>query len=284
MDFSSSRIVRTARGAAMLTRQEEKDNARRWRDRGDAAAREALFRSHLRLVVAEAAKRKALSARFEDLLSEGAIGLLDAIDRYDPECGARLATYAPVWIRAGMNEYVRRSTGVVCLPASRDFKRASSRIEAALRAVGADDAVPSGRQVGLAADMIDVPQHVAEAVLSRNRGQISLDAPMGDGEGSSLVDVLESDRQSAAADLDDARRAEWSTSLVSRCLSRLGERERAIYEARELSVRQASLDDLAARYGVSRQRINQIQLAARARIAGMARMHQDVAKAHLSGR
>lgn len=283
MDFSSSRIVRTARSAALLTKQEEKDNARRWRDRGDAAAREALFRSHLRLVVAEAARRKALSARFDDLLSEGAIGLLVAIDRYDPECGTRLATYAPVWIRAGMNEYVRRSTGIVCLPASRDFKRASSRIEAALRTVGADDARPSARHVGLAAGVIGVPEHVAEAVLSRNRGQISLDAPMADNEGSTLVDALASDRQSAAADVDDARRAEWSTSLVSRCLSRLGERERAIYEARELSERQASLDDLAAAYGVSRQRINQIQLTARARVSAMARVHHDIAKAHLAG-
>jgi len=282
MVLGSGELVRTARNASMLTRDEEALYALEWKDRGDAASREAMFRSHLRLVISAASRMKGFSDRFDDLISEGSIGLLDAIDRFDPSCGARLATYAPVWIRARMNDYVRRSTGVVCLPGSADFKKASSRMPAALRRAGCSTSVVSGRQVALAAADIGVPEHVAMAIVSRNGGQVSLDAPAGEGEGTGLVSSLASDEPSQSTTIDDARRSDWIGSVVSRCLSRMTDRERTILVSREMQDDQTSLDDLAERYGVSRQRVNQIQHAARAKMCAAARPYREVARAHLS--
>lgn len=282
MVFGSSHLVRLARNTPLLTRDQETILAARWKDRGDAAARERLFVSHLRLVVSAASRMKSYASRFDDLMSEGSLGLLDAIDRFDPACGARLATYCPIWIRARMNEFVRRSTGVVCLPASGDFKKASSRMGEALKRAGCTTGEASGRHVALAAADIGVPEHVAMAVVSRNRGQVSLDAPAGDGEGATLVGLLPSGEATPAGRLDEARRVDWASSVVSRCLSRLSDRERAIYVSREMSEEQASLDDLAAEYGVSRQRINQIQHAARAKMTASAGEYRALASIHLA--
>ena len=259
-----SRYLREIRQVPMLTQQEEMLLARRWRDGHDVSASHRLVVAHLRLVAKIAMGYRGYGLPVSELISEGNIGMLRAVERFDPERGFRLATYAMWWIRASIQEYVLHSWSLVKMGTTAAQKKLFfnlRRLKGQMRAIDEGDLKPD--QVAHIAHVLDVPE---QDVVSMNRrlaaSDTSLNAPVRqDGEGEWqdwLVDQSES-QETAYANREElsGRRA-----LLPGALECLGERERHILTERRLKDSPATLEELSAQYGISRERIRQIEVRA----------------------
>lgn len=238
--------------------------AKRWQEHQDADAAEKLVTSHLRLVARIAMGYRGYGLPTGEVISEGNVGLMQAVKRFDPDKGFRLATYAMWWIRASIQEYILRSWSLVKMGTTAAQKKLFfnlRRAKSQLQALEEGDLKPEN--VKAIATKLGVTE---EDVISMNRrlgGDSSLNAPIrADSEAGEwqdwLVDDTPDQEERFVRNEEDDRRRNYLTSA----LSTLNDRERRIFEARRLVDEPATLEDLSAEFGVSRERIRQIEVRA----------------------
>jgi RNA polymerase sigma-32 factor len=259
-----TRYLGETRKYPFLTARQEIDFTRRWRERGDREALEQLVGSHLRLVVRMARDHSGYGLPLGDLISEGHVGLMQAVERYDPERGVRFATYAMWWIRAAMQEYVLRSWSLVKMGTTGrqkklffNLRRLKSRMHEFDSGDLADETVAA-----IAAEL-DVPE--ADVVQMNRRlgaGDHSLNAVMGSQGEDEWQDLLPEDSPDQETLLVEADELDWRRRLLAEGLIKLDERERHILQQRRLKEDPLTLEVLSQEYGISRERVRQIEARA----------------------
>ena len=246
----------------ILTQEEETAFARRWRDHGDREAAYRLVTSHLRLVAKIAMRYRGYGLPIADIVSEGNVGLMQAVRRFDPERGIRLCTYAMWWIKATIQEYVLRSWSMVKISANSTQKKLFFKLRRAKAAISAlEDGDLRPDQVKTIASRLDVPEHEVVNMDRRLRGDLSLNlhtnnsADTGDAL-ERLVDPTPTHDIQIAEDQEMTRRHR----ALKAAIQALNPREKHIFTARQLSEAPPKLEALAAEYGISRERVRQIEL------------------------
>lgn len=250
----------------MLGADEEYSLAKAWREYGDVKAAHTLVTSHLRLVVKIAMGYRGYGLPVSELISEGSVGMMQAVKRFDPERGFRLATYAMWWIKAAIQEYVLRSWSLVKMGTTAAQKKLFfnlSRLKRNMRAV--DNGELSPDQVTEIADQLAVSEN---EVIHMNRrligGDQSLNAPMrrdGEGEGE-WQDWLADEQESHEHRIGMAQEVQQRQRLLAEAMKDLNEREQEIMISRRLSEPVVTLEELSQKFGVSRERIRQIEVRA----------------------
>lgn len=260
------RLVRAAMDAPFLEREEERQLAIRWRETGDEAALHRLTASHMRLVIAMAAKFRRYGLNHSDLVQEGHVGLLEAASRFEPERDVRFSTYAAWWIRAAIQDHVLRNWSIVRGGTSSNQKALFfnlRRIRARLMAEKGDIGEAAlHREI---AEELGVSLADVEAMAARLSGpDTSLNAPAFDREddGAERQDSLASGApaidETVEETIDGDRRTAWLTDA----LGVLDERELAIVRERRLSEEGETLETIGRRLGISKERVRQIEARA----------------------
>ncbi len=245
----------------ILTQEEETAFAKRWRCQGDREAAYRLVTSHLRLVAKIAMRYRGYGLPVADLISEGNVGLMQAVRRFDPERGFRLSTYAMWWIKATIQEYVLRSWSLVRVSASTAQKKLFFKLRRAKSAISAlEDGDLQPEQVKMIAARLNVPERDVVDMNRRLRGDVSLNLPThGDHDAGDalerLVDPSPPHDIKLAEDQERARRRQ----ALAAAIEKLTPRERDIFSARYLAEDPPNLETLASKYGISRERIRQIE-------------------------
>jgi RNA polymerase sigma-32 factor len=260
-----ARYLRDIRKFPMLAQEEEYMLAKRWREHGDPAAAQRLVTSHLRLVAKIAMGYRGYGLPLADLIAEGNLGMMQAVKRYDPERGFRLATYAMWWIRASIQEYILHSWSLVKLGTTAAQKKLFfnlRRIKGRIQAI--EDGDLTAENLAKIATELDVPE--AE-VIDMNRRLMgpdhSLNAPVrADGDSGEWQDWLQDDAEDQEKTLGDMEELGLRRDLLTAAMSHLTPRERDILQERRLRDEPTTLEDLAQKYGVSRERVRQIEVRA----------------------
>jgi RNA polymerase sigma-32 factor len=252
----------------MLEPEEENVLAARWRERGDSAAAQQLVTSHLRLVAKVAMGYRWYGLPIEDLISEGSMGLIQAVNRFDPGRGVRLSTYARWWIRASIHDHILRSRSLVKMGTTANQKRLFFNLG---REKGRISALQDGDlyadQVAAIANGLGVPKHEVVEMNRRLAGDISLNEPLNDhGDGGERQDRLidENCDQEERVAMRQEREMQRRALVVG--LAVLDDRERQIFEARRLVKPPLRLDELAKKFRISRERVRQIEVRAFQRV------------------
>ena len=246
----------------MMEPHEEYVLAKRWREHGDHEAAHKLVNSHLRLVAKIARGYRGYGLPISDLISEGNVGLIGAIQRFEPEKGFRLATYAVWWIRASIGQHVLRSWSLVNMATTANRKKLFFNLRAAKSKISVfDNGDIRHDQVETIAKRLGVTEQVVIDMNGWLSGDASLNAPIRPDSDSGewldwLVDEGASQETTLAAsdELDNRRKA------LASALSVLNDRERRIFEARRLAEDPITLAELAGEFGVSRERVRQIDV------------------------
>jgi len=259
-----SRYLDEIRRFPMLEPQEEYMLAKSWREHGDRVAAHKLVTSHLRLVAKIAMGYRGYGLPISEVISEGNVGLMQAVKRFEPEKGFRLATYAMWWIKAAIQEYILRSWSLVKMGTTANQKKLFFNLRKAKSRISAleeGDLRPD--QVQIIAKRLGVTEQDVIDMNRRLGGDASLNAPIREeGDSGEWQDWLVDDSDSQEAVLAQSEELENRRSALSDALGVLNERERRIFEARRLIDDPVTLEDLAAEFGVSRERVRQIEVRA----------------------
>ena len=259
-----SRYLEEIRRFPMLEPQEEYMLAKSWREHGDRDAAHKLVTSHLRLVAKIAMGYRGYGLPISEVISEGNVGLMQAVKRFEPEKGFRLATYAMWWIRASIQEYILRSWSLVKMGTTAAQKKLFFNLRKAKSQISAleeGDLRPD--QVKQIATKLGVTEQDVVDMNRRLSGDASLNAPIReDSEGGEWQDWLVDERLDQEEQLAESEELDNRRSALSGALSVLNDRERRIFEARRLSDDPMTLEDLASEFGVSRERVRQIEVRA----------------------
>ena len=249
-----TRYLEEIRQFPMLEPQEEYMLAKSWREHGDRDAAHRLVTSHLRLVARIAMGYRGYGLPIGEVVSEGNVGLMQAVKRFDPDKGFRLATYAMWWIRAAIQEYILRSWSLVKMGTTAAQKKLFfnlRKIKGQLKALEEGDLRPD--QVKRIATQLGVTE---EDVVSMNRrlaGDSSLNAPVrNDSESGEWQDWLVDDTMDQETALAELEEAERRRGMLNNALKSLNERERRVFEARRLAEDPLTLEELSSEFGVSR--------------------------------
>jgi len=277
-----SRYLQEIRKFPMLAPEEELALARRWRDQGDERAAHKLVTSHLRLVAKIAMGYRGYGLPVGELISEGNVGMMQAVKRFDPERGFRLATYAMWWIRAAIQEYILHSWSLVKMGTTAAQKKLFfnlRRLKAQMSAL--EDGDLRDEQVAKIAHTLQVPE---QDVVNMNRRLASpdhsLNAPVrADSEGE-WQDWLVDDGESQEDELAERQDMSNRRDLLAGALKTLNERERHILIERRLKEEPTTLEELSQQYGISRERVRQIEVRAFEKLQKS--MKQQVAERRLS--
>ena len=261
-----NRYMQEIRKFPLLEPQEEYMLAKRWVDHQDTQAAHKMVTSHLRLAAKIAMGYRGYGLPQAEVISEANVGLMQAVKRFDPEKGFRLATYAMWWIRASIQEYILRSWSLVKLGTTSAQKKLFFNLRKAKAKVGAlEEGDLRPENLALVAKDLSVSE---EEVISMNRrlsgGDASLNATVGsDGEGTTQWQDWLEDEDSDQAD-DYAEKNEFDTrhALLMQAMSALNDREKDVLEKRRLAETPITLEELSESYGVSRERIRQIEVRA----------------------
>jgi RNA polymerase sigma-32 factor len=249
---------------AMLEREQEYDLAKRWRESGDRDAANQLVTSHLRLAAKIAMGYRGYGLPVSEIISEGNVGLMQALNRFEPERGFRFATYAIWWIRASIQDYILRSWSLVKIGTTANQKKLFFKLRSAKSKIAAfesGDLRPD--QVALIAKNLDVSQQDVVDMNRRLGGDRSINAPLReDGETGEWQDQLVDQSPSPEAIVVEQDDKERQHNALIAAIDVLDDRERRIFEARHLVDEPLTLEDLAARFSVSRERIRQIEARA----------------------
>jgi len=259
-----SRYLDEIRRFPMLEPQEEYMLAKRWREHGDRIAAHRLVTSHLRLVAKIAMGYRGYGLPISEVISEGNVGLMQAVKRFEPEKGFRLATYAMWWIKAAIQEYILRSWSLVKMGTTANQKKLFFNLRKAKSRISAlDEGDMRPEQVKLIAKRLGVTEQDVIDMNRRLSGDASLNAPIREeGDSGEWQDWLVDDRESQETTLAKTEELDNRRAALSDALSVLNERERRIFEARRLADEPVTLEDLAAEFGVSRERVRQIEVRA----------------------
>ena len=250
----------------MLEPKEELELSRAWRDHGDVAAAHRLVTSHLRLVAKIAFRYRGYGLPVAELIAEGNIGMMQAIKRFDPEKGFRLSTYAIWWIKASIQEYILRSWSMVKIGSSAAQKRLFFNLRKLKKKIAADELSERGLSDAQAddiarmldvnrADVLDMEQRMSGADVYLN----SSAGPDGDAE---KIDFLVEPSASHEAILADRQEMQGKSALLANAMAGLNDRERDIITRRRLKEEPDTLEDLSRDYGISRERVRQIEVRA----------------------
>lgn len=259
-----TRYLEEIRQFPMLEPQQEYMLAKSWREHGDRDAAHQLVTSHLRLVARIAMGYRGYGLPIGEVISEGNVGLMQAVKRFDPDKGFRLATYAMWWIRAAIQEYILRSWSLVKMGTTAAQKKLFfnlRKIKGQLKALDEGDLRPD--QVKRIATQLGVTE---EDVVSMNRrlaGDSSLNAPVrNDAESGEWQDWLVDDTIDQETALAESEERDNRREMLNDALKGLNARERRVFEARRLAEDPLTLEELSAEFGVSRERIRQIEVRA----------------------
>jgi RNA polymerase sigma-32 factor len=260
-----NRYLAEIRRFPMLEPQEEYMLAKRFLEHEDTKAAHKLVTSHLRLVAKIAMGYRGYGLPIGEVISEGNVGLMQAVKKFDPERGFRLATYAMWWIKASIQEYILRSWSLVKMGTTANQKRLFfnlRRLKGKLQAIDDGDLKPD--QVSEIATKLNVSE---EEVVSMNRrlsGDASLNAPIRatEGESGQWQDWLVDDHDSQEQVLIEQDELETRRSMLVNAMKSLNDREKRIFQARRLSEDPVTLEELSAEFDISRERVRQIEVRA----------------------
>jgi len=261
---SLSRYLQEIRKFPLLAPEEEYMLAKRWREHDDPEAAHRLVTSHLRLVAKIAMGYRGYGLPLSELISEGNVGMMQAVKRFDPERGFRLATYAMWWIRASIQEYILHSWSLVKMGTTAAQKKLFfnlRKLKGQIQAIEEGDLTPE--HVSKIAKELDVPE---ADVVSMNRRLMapdhSLNAPVrAEGEGE-WQDWLVDEQEDQETLLGERQELGLRRDLLQKAMQHLTERERNILVARRLRDDPTTLEDLSRDYGISRERVRQIEVRA----------------------
>jgi RNA polymerase sigma-32 factor len=263
-DNSLAPFLREIRRFPVLKSEEEQMLARRWREYGDRESADKLVTSHLRLVAKIAMGYRGYGLPISEMISEGNIGLMQAVKRFEPERGFRLATYAMWWIRASIQEYILRSWSLVKIGTTANQKKLFFNLRKAKSKISAlqeGDLHPD--QVQLIAERLRVTEQDVIDMNRRLGGDTSLNAPLReDADAGERLDWIADDSASQETVLADNEELDNRRVALVQALDVLNLRERRIFEARRLADKAATLEELADEFGVSRERVRQIEVRA----------------------
>lgn len=263
-DGGLSRYLQEIRHFPVLDPEEEYMLAKRWREHGDSDAAHKMVTSHLRLVAKMAMGYRGYGLPVGEVISEGNVGLMQAVKRFEPEKGFRLSTYAMWWIRAAIQEYILRSWSLVKIGTTAaqkklffNLRRVKNQIEAL------DEGDMTSEQVALIAQKLSVSEQEVTNMNQRLAGQDnSLNAPLrmdADGE---WQDWLVDDKPNQETELGESEEFQLRHALLEEAMKHLTERERDILSARRLRDEPKTLEDLSQAYSISRERVRQIEVRA----------------------
>ncbi|MCC0051442.1 MAG: RNA polymerase sigma factor RpoH [Rhodobiaceae bacterium] len=264
-DGGLSRYLDEIRKFPMLQPDQEFMLAKRWREHDDRDAAHQLVTSHLRLVAKIAMGYRGYGLPVSEIVSEGNIGLMQAVKRFEPDKGFRLATYAMWWIRAAIQEYILRSWSLVKMGTTANQKKLFfnlRKVKGQISALEEGDLRPE--QVSEIATRLGVNE---EEVISMNRrlgGDASLNAPLrADADaGSEWQDWLVDDSDDQETMLAENEELDIRRQMLAEAMEKLNDRERRIFEVRRLSEEPMTLEELSEEFGVSRERVRQIEVRA----------------------
>jgi RNA polymerase sigma-32 factor len=259
-----SRYLEEIRRFPMLEPQEEYMLAKSWREHGDRDAAHRLVTSHLRLVAKIAMGYRGYGLPISEIVSEGNVGLMQAVKRFEPEKGFRLATYAMWWIKAAIQEYILRSWSLVKMGTTANQKKLFFNLRKAKSKISAleeGDLRPD--QVKVIAKRLGVTERDVVDMNRRLGGDVSLNAPIREeGDSGEWQDWLVDDTTDQETRLAESEQAQNRRKALGDALTVLNDRERRIFEARRLADDPVTLEDLAAEFAVSRERVRQIEVRA----------------------
>ena len=258
-----SRYLTEIRKFPLLEPQEEYMLAKRWREHHDSAAAHKLVTSHLRLVAKIAMGYRGYGLPIGEVVSEGNVGLMQAVKRFEPEKGFRLATYAMWWIRASIQEYILRSWSLVKMGTTANQKKLFFNLRKAKSQISAlEEGDLKPENVTAIAHRLGVSEKEVIDMNRRLGGDASLNSPLRvDGEGE-WQDWLVDDSATQETLLAESEEADNRHVALRNALGVLNERERRIFEARRLQDNPMTLEELSEEFGVSRERVRQIEVRA----------------------
>ena len=278
-DSGLSRYLAEIRRFPMLAPEEEYMLAKRWREHGDRAAAHKLVTSHLRLVAKIAMGYRGYGLPIGEVVSEGNIGLMQAVKRFEPEKGFRLATYAMWWVRASIQEYILRSWSLVKMGTTANQKKLFFNLRKAKSKISAfEEGDLRPEQVKSIATSLGVTEKDVVDMNRRMSGDASLNAPIrAESESGEWQDWLVDDTASQETLLVAEEESSIRHGALRSALSVLNDRERRIFEARRLSDETSTLEALSEEFGISRERVRQIEVRAFEKVqdavkAGVARL------------
>jgi RNA polymerase sigma-32 factor len=286
-DSGLTRYLGKIRRFPVLEPQEEYMLAKRWREHGDREAAHRLVTSHLRLVAKIAMGYRGYGLPIAEVVSEGNVGLMQAVKRFEPEKGFRLATYAMWWIKASIQEYILRSWSLVKMGTTANQKKLFFNLRKAKSKISAfeeGDLRPD--QVKLIAERLRVTEQEVVDMNRRLGGDASLNTPIRDeGDSGEWQDWLVDDAPSQERMLVESEELDNRRKALGEALTVLNGREQRIFEARRLAEKPITLEALAVEFGVSRERVRQIEVrafekverAVRHRVAAMDRPQAQAA-------
>ena len=263
-DGGLSRYLAEIRRFPMLEPQEEFMLAKSWREHDDREAAHKLVTSHLRLVAKIAMGYRGYGLPIGEVISEGNVGLMQAVKRFDPDKGFRLATYAMWWIRAAIQEYILRSWSLVKMGTTAAQKRLFFNLRKAKSRISAlEEGDLKPEQLKQIANRLGVTEKEVIDMNRRLSGDASLNSPIRtDTESAEWQDWLVDDSDSQETILAESEELDNRREALKSALSVLNDRERRIFEARRLADDPITLEDLATEFGVSRERVRQIEVRA----------------------
>ena len=263
-DSGLSRYLQEIRKFPILNPDEEFMLAKRYQEHGDRDAAHRLVTSHLRLVAKIAMGYRGYGLPIAEVMSEGNVGLMTAVKKFDPDKGFRLATYAIWWIRASIQEYVLRSWSLVKLGTTASQKKLFFNLRKAKSKISAyEEGDLKAENVTKIAKSLNVSEKDVIDMNRRLSGDVSLNAPLSrDEDTGQWQDWLVDESASAETVLGNQQETESRHQLLLDAMEDLNERERNIFQARRLRDEPATLEELAQEYNVSRERIRQIEVRA----------------------
>lgn len=260
-----NRYLDEIRKFPMLEPQQEYMLAKRYQEHGDRTAAHELVTSHLRLVAKIAMGYRGYGLPIGEVVSEGNVGLMQAVKKFDPERGFRLATYAMWWIKASIQEYILRSWSLVKMGTTANQKRLFfnlRRMKSKIQAIDDGDLKPD--QVKEIATKLKVSEDEVVSMNRRLSGDASLNAPIkaGEGESGQWQDWLVDDHDSQEQTLIEQDELDTRRAMLARAMGVLNDRERRIFEARRLAEDPVTLEELSSEFDISRERVRQIEVRA----------------------
>lgn len=258
-----SRYLDDIRRFPMLEPQEEYMLAKRWVEHEDKEAAHKMVTSHLRLVAKIAMGYRGYGLPVGEVISEGNVGLMQAVKRFDPEKGFRLATYAMWWIRASIQEYILRSWSLVKMGTTASQKKLFfnlRKIKGQIQAFEDSDLNPD--QVAHIAERLGVPEVDVVSMNRRLNGDASLNAPLRADADGEWQDWLVEEGINQEEELAESEELGHRREMLSNAMKGLNEREQKIFTARRLAEETKTLEQLSQEFGVSRERIRQIEVRA----------------------
>jgi RNA polymerase sigma-32 factor len=259
-----TRYLQEIRKFPMLEPEEEYMLAKRWKEREDSDAAHRLVTSHLRLVAKIAMGYRGYGLPLSELISEGNVGMMQAVKRFDPDRGFRLATYAMWWIRAAIQEYILHSWSLVKMGTTAAQKKLFfnlRKLKGQLQAMEEGDLSPENLKK--IATELDVPE---ADVVSMNRRLASpdhsLNAPLRSDSEGEWQDWLVDESESQETKLGERQELGLRRDLLEKAMTHLNDRERHILTERRLQENPTTLEDLSQQYGISRERVRQIEVRA----------------------